>query len=109
MKESRADTRSAVLQAMGLHVVLFALMFAGLQWSRSNVAEAAQGEVIEADLVDPSALSAAMRSALQRDPQPLPQPQPQPQPQPVSTSQNRPASATENDCAVAPGTRSVFY
>ena len=76
MKETRADTRRALLQAMGLHVVLFALMFAGLQWTRSNVAEAAQGEVIEADLIDPSALSAAMRSALQRDPQPLPQPQP---------------------------------
>ena len=76
MKETRADTRRALLQAMGLHVGLFALMFAGLQWTRSNVAEAAQGEVIEADLVDPSALSAAMRSALQRDPQPLPQPQP---------------------------------
>jgi len=76
MKETRADTRRALLQAMGLHVVLFALMFAGLQWTRSNVAEAARGEVIEADLVDPSALSAAMRSALQRDPQPLPQPQP---------------------------------
>ena len=83
MKETRADTRSALLQAAGLHVVLFALMFAGLQWTRSNVAEAAQGDVIEADLIDPSALSAAMRSALQRDPQPLPQPQPQPQPQPV--------------------------
>ena len=78
MKETRADTRSALLQAAGLHVVLFALMFAGLQWTRSNVAEAAQGDVIEADLIDPSALSAAMRSALQRDPQPLPQPQPQP-------------------------------
>ena len=80
MKETRADTRRALLQAMGLHVVLFALMFAGLQWTRSNVAEAARGEVIEADLVDPSALSTAMRSALQRDPQQLPQPQPQPQP-----------------------------
>ena len=30
MKETRADTRRALLQAMGLHVVLFALMFAGL-------------------------------------------------------------------------------
>lgn len=80
MKETTADTRRAVLEAMGLHVVLFALMFAGLQWTRSNVAEAAIGEVIEADLVDPSALSAAMRSALQRDPQPMPQLQPQPQP-----------------------------
>ena len=29
MKETRADTRLALLQAAGLHVVLFALMFAG--------------------------------------------------------------------------------
>lgn len=92
MKETRADTRTALLQALGLHAVLFALMFAGLQWTRSNVAEAAQGEVIEADLIDASALSAAMRSALQRKPdelppavaeQPVPEPQPEPLPEPV--------------------------
>lgn len=76
MRETRTDTSRALLQALGLHVVLFALMFAGLHWTRSNVAEAAQGDVIEADLIDPSALSAAMRSALQRDPRPVPQPQP---------------------------------
>lgn len=74
MKETQADTRTALLQALGLHVVLFALMFAGLNWTRSNVAEAAQGEVIEADLVDPSALSASMRSALLRAPEPPPEP-----------------------------------
>ena len=66
MKETGADTRTALLQALGLHVVLFAMMFAGLQWTRSNVAEAAQGEVIEADLIDPTALGAAMRSAFAR-------------------------------------------
>ena len=91
MKETRADTRTALLQALGLHVMLFALMFAGLNWTRSNVAEAAHGEVIEADLVDPSALSAAMRSALQREPvqppppveQPVVEPEPQPLPEPI--------------------------
>lgn len=91
MKETRADTRTALLQALGLHAVLFALMFAGLNWTRSNVAEAAHGEVIEADLVDPSALSAAMRSALQREPvqppppveQPVVEPEPQPLPEPI--------------------------
>jgi colicin import membrane protein len=57
-------------------------MFAGLQWTRSNVAEAAQGEVIEADLIDPTALGAAMRSALQRTPEPLPQPVAEPEPAP---------------------------
>ncbi len=91
MKETRADTRTALLQASGLHVLLFALMFAGLQWTRSNAAEAAQGEVIEADLIDPSALSASMRSALRRKPEELPQPvveqpvvEPEPLPQPVA-------------------------
>ena len=82
MKETGADTRTALLQALGLHVVLFAMMFAGLQWTRSNVAEAAQGEVIEADLIDPTALGAAMRSALQRTPEPLPQPVVEPEPAP---------------------------
>ena len=46
MKETRADTCSALLQAASLHVLLFALMFAGLQWTRSNVAEAAMGDEI---------------------------------------------------------------
>ncbi len=82
MKETGADTRTALLQALGLHVVLFAMMFAGLQWTRSNVAEAAQGEVIEADLIDPTALGAAMRSALQRTPEALPQPVVEPEPDP---------------------------
>lgn len=82
MKESRADNRAALLQALGLHVVLFALMFAGLHWSRSPMAEAAQGEVIEADLVNVSDLSATMQRALRRDAQPLPQPIEQPEPLP---------------------------
>jgi colicin import membrane protein len=82
MKETGADTRTALLQALGLHVVLFAVMFAGLQWTRSNVAEAAKGEVIEADLIDPSELGAAMRSALQRTPEALPQPVVEPEPPP---------------------------
>ncbi len=94
MRETDADTRTALLQALGLHVVLFAVMFAGLQWTRSNVAEAAQGEVIEADLIDPTALGAAMRSALQRTPEGLPppvvepeaiplEPEPEPLPEPI--------------------------
>ena len=74
MKETRADTKLALLQAAGLHAVLFALMFAGLHWTRSNIVEPAQGDVIEADLIDPSALSASLQRALQRDPTALPEP-----------------------------------
>ena len=57
MKQTRADTWTAVAQALGLHVLLFALMFAGLRWSQHNAAEAAQGDPIEADLVAVSDLS----------------------------------------------------
>lgn len=82
MKESRADNNAALLQALGLHVVLFGLMFAGLHWTRSPMAEAAHGEVIEADLVSVSDLSASMQRALRRDPEPLPQPIAEPEPLP---------------------------
>ena len=82
MKETSADTRNALLQATGLHVLLFALMFAGLHWTRSNVVEPTQGDVIEADLIDPSALSASMQRALKRDPAELPKPVIEPTPVP---------------------------
>lgn len=88
MKQTRADTWTAVAQALALHALLFALMFAGLRWSQHNVAEAAQGDPIEADLVAVSDLSASMQRALQRAPkaQPAPPPAPdkiEPLPEPV--------------------------
>jgi colicin import membrane protein len=82
VKESRTDNNVALLQALGLHVALFALMFAGLHWTRSPIAEAAHGDVIEADLVSVSDLSASMQRALRRDPEPLPQPILEPDPLP---------------------------
>jgi colicin import membrane protein len=82
VKESRTDNNVALLQALGLHVALFALMFAGLHWTRSPIAEAAHGDVIEADLVSVSDLSASMQRALRRDPEPLPQPIVEPDPLP---------------------------
>ncbi len=87
MKQTRADTWTAVAQALGLHVLLFALMFAGLRWSQHNAAEAAQGDPIEADLVAVSDLSASMQRALQRAPKAQPAPPPaekiDPLPEPV--------------------------
>ena len=83
MRESRADTRTAMLQALGLHAVLFALMFAGLQWTRPSLPEAARGDVIEADLVDASDLSAAMQRAMRQPPRVPPQPVVEPLPTPV--------------------------
>ena len=78
MKQTRTDTWMALVQALLLHAVLFALLFAGLRWSQRQVAEAAQGDPIEADLVAVSDLSASMQRALQRAPKAQPVPPPEP-------------------------------
>lgn len=75
MRETRADTTQAILYAIGLHVLLFALAFLGLLWTKNSAPASAGGSVIEADLVDPDALSAKMRRALRDRPEPLPQEQ----------------------------------
>ena len=105
MRETRADTRRALLEALGLHGVLFALLFAGLQWSRDNAANAAAGEPIDADLVDPGALSASMRLALQREPESLPTPVPEPldEPLPEPVPDEVPAPLPEPVQPPAPG------
>lgn len=93
MRESRADTRTATLQAVGLHAVLFAAMFAGLQWTRPSLPEAARGDVIEADLVDVGDLSAAMQRAMRQPPRVAPQPIPEPLPTPVEEPPTAPLEA----------------
>ena len=97
MKETRADTNAAVVSALALHALLFALMFLGLWWTRASTPVSAAGPVIEADLVDPNALSAPMRRALDvpaKAPPPEPQPvqdaTPPPQPVPEPTPQDAP-------------------
>jgi colicin import membrane protein len=90
VRETRADTRRAVAGALALHVLLFALMFAGMWWTRTANPVSAAGAEIEADLVDPDALSAAIRHALDTPAQPAavepepatPPPQPTPEPRP---------------------------
>jgi colicin import membrane protein len=96
VKETRADTVQAFIGAVLLHALFFALVFFGLWWTRSAAPVNPAGPVIEAELVDPNALSAAMRRALaQRPDAPTPappqpqetappeQPKPEPQPQEV--------------------------
>ena len=84
MRETRADTRVAVVAAIVLHAVLFVLMFAGMWWTRAAAPVSAAGPVIEADLVDPNALSAPLRRALDAPALP-PEPEPEPaiEPEPV--------------------------
>jgi colicin import membrane protein len=87
VRETRADTVQALLLALLLHLLLFGLAFLGLWWTRDNAVSAA-GSPVEADLVDPDALSAATRRALSAPPKPVepveaaPPPQPVPEPQP---------------------------
>jgi colicin import membrane protein len=101
VRETRADTRVAVVAALALHALLFALMFAGMWWTRTVAPVSAAGPEIEADLVDPNALSAPLRRALDAPVQP-PQPEPQP-PQPEDTTpppQPEPAPRPEDSQVV---------
>lgn len=87
MRESRADTTQAVVLAIALHALLFALMFIGLWWTRSAAPVSAAGVPVEATLVDANALSPAMREVLADRPEPVveapPEPEPEPLPEPV--------------------------
>ena len=74
MRENRADTALAVAFALLLHAVPLMLLLLASLW-RAPPSSAA-GEPISADVVDVNALSASMRSALQREPEPLAQPSP---------------------------------
>jgi colicin import membrane protein len=71
MRETRADTARAVVLALLLHALPLLLLLAASFWR--NAPSAAAGEPISADVVDPNALSASMRNALQREPVPLAQ------------------------------------
>jgi colicin import membrane protein len=82
VRETRADTTRALVLALGLHVLLFLLAFVGLWWTRTSAPVSAAGPVIEAELIDPNALSASMRRTLRDRPEPLPPP-PEPEPPPA--------------------------
>lgn len=92
MRETRADTTQAIFYAIGLHVLLFALAFMGLWWTRTSAPQSAGGGM-EAELIDPNTLSAQVRSALADRPEPLPEPvqedaAPPPQPLPAPLPQD---------------------
>ncbi len=90
MRETRADTTRAFLYAVALHVLLFLLAFVGLWWTRSTAPVSAAGPVVEAELIDPNALSAQMKRVLRQRPEPVP-------PEPVQLPQ-----AAEEETAPPP-------
>lgn len=89
MRETRADTRQAVVYAIALHVLLFLLMFAGLWWTRTSAPVSAAGPIVEAELIDPNALSARMKRVLAQRPEPVPPEEPTP-PQPQAEEETVP-------------------
>lgn len=114
MRETRADTAQALVLALGLHLLLFALMFAGLRWVRDTEQVSAAGPAVEAELIDPAALSASMRRALdapaepQQEPQPVPveeQAPPQPIPEPAPQDAPVPQQAQAQQQIPEPDTR----
>ena len=83
MRETRADTVQATVLALGLHVLLFAIAFMGIWWTRSTAPVSAAGPVIEAELIDPDALSASMQRVLRDRPDPVEPAPVEPTPDPV--------------------------
>ena len=79
MRETRTDTTLAIVAALALHALIFAALLFGLHWTRPQP-EAAAGEPVVADLVDPDALGPAARRAL-ANPKPAPEPPPAPEPE----------------------------
>lgn len=68
MRTRPADTALAVVLAVGLHLLLFALALLGLWWTQRSAPPASAGAPVEAELVDARSLSAATRRALAAPP-----------------------------------------
>lgn len=99
MRERREDTAKAVALALGLHVLVAALLLGGLWWTESAAPAGAPGAV-SADVVSADALSASMRRALDatpRDtaPEPLPTPEPESEPEPLPAPEPEPQAPPE--------------
>jgi colicin import membrane protein len=94
MRERREDTAQAVALAIGLHVLVAALLLGGLWWTESAAPAGAPGAVT-ADVVSADALSASMQRALDAtprevEPAPLPAPEPEFDPDPLPQSEPEP-------------------
>lgn len=76
MRENRVDIAQACLLALLVHLVPLLLLLVASLWQPPPSLSA--GEPVVADVIDPNALSANMRNALRRPPEPLSNPEPGP-------------------------------
>lgn len=114
MKETRADTSQAFIASVLLHALFFALVYFGLHWTKSMAPVNPAGPIIEAELIDPNALSAAMRRTLASRPdQPAPAPPEeveaappeQPRPEPLPEEEPVPPQPAPQERVPEPDTR----
>ena len=102
MRETRADTVQATVLALGLHVLLFAIAFLGIWWTRNTAPVSAAGPVIEAELIDADALSESMQRVLRERPDPV-EPAPRnPSRSPSSARPSRRRSRCSSRCRRTP-------
>lgn len=108
MRETRTDTTLAVIAALLLHALIFAVLLLGLRWQRPVPAGA--GEPVAAQLVDANALGAATLRALSEPTPPKPEPTPaapppQPLPSPVPEDAHVPRQSQPQQQLPQPDTR----
>ena len=115
MRETRADTVQSFFAALALHALFFLLVFFGMFWTRVTAPVNPAGPVIEAELIDPNALTAAMRRTLSERPDapkptpapPEPQeaaPPPQPVPEPLPEDMPEPPQPAPQEAIAEPDT-----
>ena len=64
MKETRSDNAQSLGLALLLHLLIFGLALAGLEWTRRTAEPMGGGPAVEAEMVDAGQLSARMQAAL---------------------------------------------
>ena len=82
MRSTKSDTTTAVILAVGLHILIFGALFFGFLWSPTSKQVSAAGSPVSAELMSTSDLSRAMQRELAKDVEPAPQPEPEPLPEP---------------------------
>jgi colicin import membrane protein len=99
--ESIGDKIRAVIYALLMHLVVFALLFFGLMWSKAAQPVSIPGQVIEAILVGAPSAPKPHVAAKPKPTPPKPEPPPPPPPEPPATPQRNDAIEREKIAEIA--------